>query len=46
MAMPVGLRNRPRRRDGPCEWARVDRRKIERREGVGELQRLPLAPLR
>jgi hypothetical protein len=42
----MGLRNRPRRRDGPGERARVDRRQIERREGVGKLQRLPLATLR
>jgi hypothetical protein len=43
---PVGLRYRLRRRDGPGERARVDRREIERREGLGELLRLPLATCR
>src|SRR5262249_4388267 len=40
---PVGRRYRRCRRDGPGERARVDRRHGERREGVGELPRLPLA---
>ena len=42
----VGVGNRPCRRHGPCEGACVDCRKIERREGVGKLLRLLLAPLR
>jgi hypothetical protein len=43
---PVGFCQRQRRRDGPRERTRVDRRQSEGGEGVGELLRLPLATLR